>query len=106
MDHLGMDTVVGIVSFLLLLAGVVVVLELLAEVVVRSVRRMRSRRAPRPTEPPGAAQVDPELQKAREAAVKLAQEHLWLDPDILEQDSASNVPSLTSADPRSMRTSS
>ena len=40
-----------------------------------------------PDQEPEGAQADPRLQKVREAAAKLSQEHMWLDADVLEQDS-------------------
>ena len=78
-----MDTVFGLVLLILLLAGVVILVNWAGHAVLR---RKGVAEEPQPTEPSGAAPVDPELQKAREAAAKLAQQHMWLSPEVIEQD--------------------
>ena len=74
-----MDIVFGIVKVIVFIAGALLILGVLTEVIGYLVDRIRSRRA-------ASEHDDPELQKVHEAVAKLSREHLWLDPDVLEQD--------------------
>jgi hypothetical protein len=77
------ETAIGIVLLIFLIVGAIIVLNS----VVNAVRRWsRSSTATRPTQEPAGPQADPRFQKVREAAAKLSQEHMWLNPDVLEQD--------------------
>src|SRR5262245_34822988 len=75
-----MDTVFGIVMVILAIAGALLILGVLIEVIGYLVDRIRSKTRA------AEAHGDPELQKTREAAARLSDKHIWVDPDVLEQD--------------------
>ncbi len=78
-----MDTIIGFGLLVLAIAGVIVVLNQAVTAVRRWARPPPAGDTPQPA---GTAPVDPALQKAREAAAKLTQEHVWLNADVVEQD--------------------
>src|SRR5262252_8868093 len=75
-----MGTVFGIVRVIVWIAGTILILVVAIEVIGYLVDRIRSRT--KAVDSDG----DPDLQKTREAAAKLSQEHLWLEPAVVEQD--------------------
>ena len=79
-----METVIGVVLLILAIVGTILVLNSVVSTVRRWARRAH---APHPTQEPEGTQADPRLQKVREAAAKLSREYMWLDADVLEQDS-------------------
>jgi ATP-dependent Clp protease ATP-binding subunit ClpC len=78
------ETVIGVVLLILAIVGTILVLNSVVSTVRRWARRAH---APHPTQEPEGTQADPRLQKVREAAAKLSREYMWLDADVLEQDS-------------------
>src|SRR5262245_29516531 len=75
-----MSTVFGIVRVIVLIAGAILILVVAIELIGYLVDRIRSKTKA------ADSGGDPGLQKTREAAAKLSNEHFWLDPDVLEQD--------------------
>ena len=95
-------------DFVLLILGIVgaiLVLNSVVKAVRRWARRARSSTEPRPGQEPQGAQSDAKLQKVREAAAKLSQEHMWLNADVLEQDTLFKSTVSDSVGPRSTRAS-
>ena len=78
--------VLDVLILILLIAGVVLLVDWAVSAGRRWARRRASAGAAQPEEEAGAARADPELQKVREAAAKLAQEHMWLSPELIEYD--------------------
>jgi Na+-transporting methylmalonyl-CoA/oxaloacetate decarboxylase gamma subunit len=75
-----MRTVLGIVLVIFVIAGALLILDVAVALIGHLVRRTRSKTAAADSD------EDAELQRTREAAAKLSQEHMWLNADVVEQD--------------------